>query len=116
MTLIFNPEILRDYISQMGRSTMFSLWEDYIAKNRELLEKSQPALKRGDWAELRIIYHSLKSSSAVFGLDKFVELCTKVEEAIISGKKDAETSNLICNSLKLWEESLAAAATFWKKV
>ncbi len=95
---------------------MFSLWEDYIAKNRELLEKSQPALKRGDWAELRIIYHSLKSSSAVFGLDKFAELCTKVEEAIISGKKDAETSNLICNSLKLWEESLAAAATFWKKV
>ena len=58
-------------------------------------------LQQNKKEEIKRLFHNLKSSSAAFGLDKFSQLCTKINDCPeISEERD------ILPAQRLWQKSI----------
>ncbi len=113
-TEIFNPGALQTYEEMLGRDKLVMLWSEYKSGAAEKSARLEDLLKRRDWAELRIIFHSLRSSSLVFGLDKFAELCTKIESLIVQGGDSGCLPGDIRAGKALLEESIRQADIYFR--
>lgn len=79
-------QTLQQYESFFGQEKMLELWHEYFNKAQSDLR----GVASLNPEEQRLLYHSLRSSSLVFGMQKFAACCTAVEEAILT-KAQAET-------------------------
>lgn len=106
MTQTFNQETPASYIAMLGKEKFSQLWAEYLADAEDKFIKAAQYLEQKDSANLRIVFHSLKSSSLIFGLDKFSALCAKIESDLLAGDfPEAEMSE----SKSLWSEGVKKA-------
>lgn len=83
---------LEQYKSVFGMEKMKLLWNEFCLDAENKLKNIETKTSE----EQRLAYHSLRSSSLVFGMTDFSELCTSYEERILNQEKiestDAEAS------------------------
>lgn len=82
---------LRRYEDIFGPEKMRELWLEYLDK----AENDLKDVENKNREELRLLYHSLRSSSLVFGMNAFAALCEQIETAIVEQRSDAELCPLI---------------------
>lgn len=91
MTDFVDFDALKQYEDIFGPEKMKQLWREYFDDARQKLQK--PEEKSSD--EIRLIYHSLRSSSLVFGMARFAEICEKIEEYVLEKRDINEILPLI---------------------
>lgn len=106
MTVIFNPKTPESYLAFFGKEKFMNLFQEYSLDTLQKFRDVEELIKKPMGEEMRVIYHSLKSASLVFGLDSFAELCAKIENKIVVEQFDDELKQEIKNSRKLWDESV----------
>lgn len=66
------------------------LGQEKFCRLRQLfLADAEEKMKRADYAdddELKLIFHTLRSSSLVFGMKEFAETCRRIEEKLLNGE------------------------------
>ncbi len=101
-------ETLEQYKSIFGAEKMRSLWNDFIDDAGKKLDK----IENADNEAQRLAYHSLHSSSLVFGLKEFAELCTVYEDKVLGGGRI--TSDEAAASRRMLKQNIAEADTYLK--
>ena len=108
---IFNLSAVKMYQAMLGADKLSALWAEYQQTSADKLKAAENLLKAEDWHGLRIVFHAMRSSSVVFGLDKFAELCTKIEDAIMC---DDDCRQDMAQAMPLWQKSVDAAEAFFQ--
>lgn len=114
MSLLFNKSTPESYAVSLGFPVLLNLWLDYLEDCESKFQKIETLLKEEDWNNLRILFHSLKSSSLIFGLDKFSELCTKIERNILQNDISDNFISEINSVKNLWLESIHEAMSYFQ--
>lgn len=102
MTQIVEYDTIRQYQNIVGKDKMRKLWQEFI--NECAARLNDVDIKTKD--EQRLIFHSLRSSSLVFGMRILSDFCHQMEEKIVSGNRLSEED--IKQSRKLMRKSLDA--------
>ncbi len=89
---------------------MRALWLDF-KKDAQLKFREAG---RQDKDSLRRMFHSLSSSSKVFGMDDFARFCSKAEDEILKGNAQ-KGSEFLLPGAKLLEQQLAEIEDFFNK-
>ena len=97
----FLQKNLEQYRQIFGHEKMCLLWEEFINDANDKLK----CIEKQSLEKQRLAYHSLRSSSLVFGMEEFAELCRLYEEEILSGiliddKKAAKSRNILEQGIK----------------
>ncbi len=97
MTTI-NKAALEQYMAVFGAEKMQMLWREF----RDSTENKLKNIENETPEEIRLCFHSLRSSSLVFGLDELSKNCEIIEQSILSGEKIAEIKKYIDKTKKLF--------------
>lgn len=92
---MFNKKQLVEYQQFFGSSKLIKLFQEFrkdTAQKFLCLASSSPE-------DQRLIFHSLKSSSLVFGMTKFSKLCAKLEQKILDNKEILAKDIVQCHSI-----------------
>ena len=81
---IFNKRMLKSYRKVFTHEKMMNLYAEFKTLTNDQLKR---ASKTKDKEELRFIFHSLKSSSLVFGMVKFSKCNAQLEQKVLDGKE-----------------------------
>jgi len=96
--LLFNKRKLKKYQKVFNPDKVQTLYKEFKTQISSQLKK---AAKTKDQEELRLIFHSLKSSSQVFGMEKLSKLSGKLEQKILDKKeilaKDLDDCTILYN-------------------
>ena len=84
MVKLVNWRHLNEYARIFGLSKMHGLWCEFVKQGTF----SWKEIETGDLEGRRLIFHSWKSSSQIFGMDEFSALCASLEEHILSRRLD----------------------------
>ncbi len=103
---------IRQYDEIFGREKMRNLFSEYRQKAEEDLSRVKNLLDNEQTEELRLIYHSLRSSSQVFGMMGFSFACQDIEQRILDGEKSEKLDKFIQLSCQIYERELADVVTF----
>lgn len=90
-----------EYKNIFGIKKIHSLWNDFLAQSL----KNWQDIDKSDWEEKRLIFHSWRSSSQVFGMDDFSAICLVIEDRIIRHKFNG-LDKMIGKSQEIFEESI----------
>ena len=94
-----------EYKNVFGTKKIYSLWNEFLAQS----VKNWQDIDKSDWEEKRLIFHSWRSSSQVFGMDDFSAICLVIEDRIIRHRfKDLD--KLVAKSQDVFEESVKQVA------
>lgn len=75
----FDPEVLRQVRHDLGEDGYAELLGIYLDESRRLLEQMRHGLETGDLAIVKRGGHTLRSTSAIFGLSRLSGLMGKLE-------------------------------------
>ena len=96
-----NQKQLCEYLNIFGKSKMQGLLKDYLAQSN----KSWDSLHNVSDKEKSRIFHCWRSSSLVFGMEDFSNICTKIEDNLINNRK-TQISQLITESKDCYQKSI----------
>ena len=99
----FEKENLAQYIKIFGAEKMKGLWKEFLESAQEGFLKIG---KTNVSESVRLIYHNLHSSSLVFGMKGFSDMCGKIEKAIMQGQKIEKLEKEIQNSKMVYEKEV----------
>lgn len=74
-------DMLSQYEKLSGRTKILELWQLFLNDAEEKMARAVAA--KGE--ELRLIFHSLRSSSLVFDMTEFAQNCREIEEKLLAG-------------------------------
>lgn len=92
---------LKQYEQIFGHEKMRRLWLEFTEDARQKLDQAE----KGNKEEQRLAFHSLRSSSLVFGMTAFSTFCQKTEEEIMNGITTGKET--LSEARKLLIESMA---------
>ncbi len=110
----FNIDNIRQYDEIFGREKMRNLFSEYKQKAEDDLSRVTQLLKQSQMEDLRLIYHSLRSSSQVFGMMGFSFACQDIEQKILDGEKNDNLNKFIRLSRQIYEQELVDVMAFLK--
>jgi HPt (histidine-containing phosphotransfer) domain-containing protein len=96
-----NQKQLYEYLNIFGKSKMQGLLKDYLAQSN----KSWDTLHSVSDKEKSRIFHCWRSSSLVFGMEDFSQICTKIEDNLINNRKN-KVGQLISESKECYQKSI----------
>ena len=96
-----NQKQLHDYLNIFGKSKMQGLLKDYLAQSN----KSWSDMHSVSDKEKSRIFHCWRSSSLVFGMEDFSDICTKIEDNLLNNRKK-QLSQLISKSKDCYQKSI----------
>ena len=96
-----NQKQLCEYLDIFGKSKMQGLLKDYLAESN----KSWDILHSVSDKEKSRIFHCWRSSSLVFGMDDFSQICTKIEDNLMNNRK-TKLAKLITESKDCYQQSI----------
>lgn len=102
----FESANIKQYEQIFGREKMRALWAEFVSDAATKLK----VIEVQDSESQRLAYHSLRSSSQVFGLMMFSETCQKREEEILAGT--LITPEKAFADKQLLNESMAEVETY----
>lgn len=97
----FDLANLQQYEQIFGREKIQTLWAEFVS---DATAKTAEVESR-DRESQRLAYHSLRSSSQVFGMSAFAQVCTQREEQILAGTEVSQSEAE--SDRKLLAESMA---------
>lgn len=101
MTSLFNRQRVDEYIRFFGKEKIRELFRLYLTETKEQMSRLPDLLQQNKKEEIKRLFHNLKSASSAFGLDKFSQLCTKINDCPeISEERD------ILPAQRLWQKSI----------
>lgn len=95
MSTNFDTEQIEQYEDILGTDKVKFLFSEYLDKVEKDMSSINKVVKENNLEELRTIYHTLRSASLVFGIKKFADICTKIEDMIVDGKQIKDFSKHI---------------------
>lgn len=110
----FSLDNIRQYDEIFGREKMQNLFSEYREKAETDLSRAGRLLENEQTEELRLIYHSLRSSSQVFGMMGFSFTCQDIEQRILDGEPSEKLDKFIQLSRQIYEQELVDVVTFLK--
>ena len=110
-TLKLNLSRFDEYRNVFGTKKIYSLWCEFIEQSKQNWKNIEDA----NWEEKRLIFHSWRSSSQVFGMDDFSAICLVIEDRIIRHRLSG-VDILITKSQDIFEESVKQAALIFSKM
>lgn len=105
-----NLNAIKEYEKIFGPDKMRLLWQEFLvdsAKKLEMIELKEPA-------EIRLAFHSLRSSSLVFGMVAFAKDCAEIENAVLQAQDSAILKKHIDKSKKIFDNSKRMVAEFFE--
>lgn len=103
-----NIENIKQYQGIFGLVKMKNLWKEFVDDAKDKLS----GIENKSSEQQRLNYHSLRSSSLIFGMQEFSELCHQYEEKILSGIDLLDDE--IDESRKLLIETILEVNTYLK--
>lgn len=101
MTSLFNRQRVDEYIRFFGKEKICKLFRLYLTETKKQMSRLPDLLQQNKKEEIKSLFHNLKSASSAFGLDKFSQLCTKINDCPeISEERD------ILPAQRLWQKSI----------
>lgn len=94
-----------------GREKMAYLWQEYLTQSRGSWQKIPPEVCE----ELRLTFHSWKSSSQIFGLDEFSKRCARIEDHILNRRHLDLLPEMIHDCKNCFEASTAEIIPYFEK-
>ncbi len=100
-----------EYKNVFGARKIHSLWNEFLAQS----VKNWQDIEKTDWEGKRLIFHSWRSSSQVFGMDDFSAICLVIEDRIIRHRfKDLD--KMVAQSQDVFEESVKQVIDAFSKM
>ena len=96
-----NQKQLCEYLNIFGKTKMQGLLKDYLAQST----KSWDNMHNVSDKEKSRIFHCWRSSSLVFGMEDFSQICTKIEDHLINNRQ-TKISHLIGESKDCYQKSI----------
>ena len=100
-----------EYRNVFGAKKIHSLWNDFLAQSA----KNWQDINKSDWEAKRLIFHSWRSSSQVFGMDDFSAACLVIEDRIIRHRFSG-LDKIINKSQDIFEESVKQVIVIFSKL
>lgn len=97
---------LKQYGQIFGQEKMRRLWLEFTEDAKQKLNQAE----NGSKEEQRLAFHSLRSSSLVFGMTSFSAFCQKTEEEILNGNPAGKET--LSEARKLLMESMAEVEAY----
>lgn len=110
----FNAGALQQYETVFGSDKMKQLFGEFRQKADEDLTSVPVLLKEDAREKLRLIYHSLRSSSLVFGMEGFSALCREIEESLLSGAALKEFTALSETAARIYGQEITQVENYLK--
>lgn len=98
-----NLSHLQEYQKIFGLLKIRRLWEDFIT----LSEQSWQSVGIQPPEQLRLTFHSWKSSSLVFGMDDFSHHCSVIEECLLCRRHLEQLPLMIDESRRVYQHAVA---------
>lgn len=102
----FNIETIKQYEAIFGHEKMINLFHEYQEKAEQDLSQVDRLIAKNSRDDLRLVFHSLRSSSLVFGMQGFSFACQDIEERILAGEDLKKIDNFIQLSKKIYKQEL----------
>lgn len=96
-----NKKQLDEYLDIFGKSKMQGLLKDYLAQST----KSWETLDKISDNEKKQVFHCWRSSSLVFGMEDFSQICTKIEDDLQNNRL-TKVKKLIPESQECYQKSI----------
>lgn len=109
--MIVNKKQIENYKTIFGMEKINFLWDEFLSYSVTVWE----GVEEIDPVYQRTAFHNWRSSSLVFGMEDFSQLCTKIEEDILKNRVE-QLSKQIKECKKCYEESIKAVAPILKKL
>lgn len=110
----FNIETIKQYEAIFGHEKMINLFNEYQEKAEQDLNRVDSLIAQNSRDGLRLIFHSLRSSSLVFGMQGFSFACEDIEEKILNGEELKTIAKFIELSKKIYEQELSSVTKILK--
>lgn len=114
MSEMFNQKTFLYYQSLLGKDDLLSLWKTFLTEATAFSAQVNSSLSKKDFWALRFLYHRLKPSSQVFGLDSFALLCAKIEQDILHQNFNNLKQD-VSQSLVLLDKGISLVDSYWNK-
>lgn len=101
-------ENIVQYEQVFGRNKMRMLWEEFVEDAKQKLNQIETKSQE----QQRLTYHSLRSSSLIFGMTEFSECCRELEEQILNG--NLISAQAAQNSCELLAKSMIEVEAYLK--
>lgn len=109
---MINKQILSQYIATIGHKKILSLWQDFKIDAKQKFEKMDVQ----DEQNMRLMFHSLKSSSKIFGMEDFSGFCHKIEISLIEQEKKDDIIQQVKQSRKILSRQVMEVDMFLKEI
>jgi len=110
-TELINIKHLQEYEQIFLSQKMEYLWCEYLSCSSSSWDK----LDSMNEEQLRLTFHSWKSSSQIFGMEKFVRQCAAIEEKLSKHQPRSMVENLIKSCRQCYCDSTALVAAYFKE-
>lgn len=110
----FNIETIKQYDAIFGHEKMIALFDEYKCKAESDLNQVDRLIAKNSRDDLRLIFHSLRSSSLVFGMQGFSFACQDIEERILNGEELKAIAKFMELSKKIYEQELISVTKVLK--
>ncbi len=108
---LFDEKEAGQYLSIFGEDKMGCLWQEFLQDTTETLE----SIESQDREDIRLKFHSWRSSAKVFGLKSFVQQCENIENMTINGENIENIKKTIDNCKKIFHNAQKEANRFFKR-
>lgn len=110
--IIINWSQIKEYEAIFGFNKLNDLWRDYLAQATQ----SWNAMDCASLDEKRLVFHSWRSSSQIFGMSAFADNCALIEEAILKNNNLDKLSEMIKQSQSSFFSGVAEINPYFKKM
>lgn len=110
MDKLINNEAICQYQKIFGAEKMKALWQEFVETSNDKLNR----IENKSPEEIRLAFHSLRSSSLIFGLESFSKSCAEIEEKILNGENLTKLKKYIDKSKNIFDNSKQSVAEFFE--
>lgn len=110
MDKLINKDAFCQYQQIFGTEKMKALWQEFAETSRDKLDQ----IENKSPEEIRLAFHSMRSSSLVFGLESFSKSCAEIEEKILNGENLTKLKKYIDKSKIIFDNSNQSVAEFFE--
>jgi len=106
-----NIKQLQEYENIFRSHKMAFLWREYLSCS----SSSWARIELMDAEQLRLAFHSWKSSSQIFGMDEFVRRCAAVEEKLSKHLSREDVEKQINGCRECYQKSIAEVEAYFNQ-
>lgn len=110
-TDLFDEEEAKQYLNIFGTEKMGCLWQEFAQDTAETLEN----IDIQEMEDIRLKFHSWRSSAKVFGLKNFVQECENIEQMVINGENIENIKKTIDKCKKIFHNTQKEANRFFSR-